>query len=166
MRKIFAGYIVLEALLSIVVLSMVVLSVFPMLSFLLKRSERSRYEARAGVLLQEAMEISYNVLLSGWDSYTEGEYKPALDAVTNRWVLVSGEDTNLETRFSRSIKISYVCRNLEGGKPIDPEIFEPNPCPGILDAKSKWIKTTVSWDEAGEVKKTSANLLALDLSND
>lgn len=161
----YKGYVLLEALLSIVVLSIVVLAIFPMLTFLLRRSERSKYESRAGVLLQEGMEVAYNVLLSGWDSYPQGNYVKAVDLVNNNWLLSKGDQENLEGKFTRRIEITDVCRDPSNdGKPVDSSTYSGS-CPGITDSDSRWVKVVLEWEEAGTQKKIVANLMALNIGD-
>jgi len=154
------GYIVLEALLSIVVLSLVVLAVFPMLSFLLKRSERSKYEAAASLLVQEGIEVAYNVFLDEdeW-GLSNGDYHPSLNASRGEWVLLVGGEQDIETRFDRVVNVASVCRTSGTGEVIDPETYES--CGGVVDYLSKWVTTRVSWEEGGETKSLEAKLMLL-----
>lgn len=147
------GYIILEAMLAIVVLSMVVLSVIPMLSFLLRRTSISAYEAQAGLLLQEGVEATYNILISKWNaSPTSGEFHPGKGS-TGAWVLFPGPQTNLETRYKRSVIISKNCTNYKN-ETID-----------TTGQVCREIKSTVSWQENDETKEISTTLNVINLVN-
>src|SRR5688572_24036547 len=134
------GAILLEALLAIVVFVMVIFAIVPMLSFLLRRSERSKYEARAALLLQEGQEVAYNVLLDGWGDHPDGTYKRAHGP--RRWKLLSSNDgeKNLETRFDRKITISSACRTANGNL-----FVECNR--GTADPNTKVVTTEITWEE-------------------
>ena len=151
------GFVILEALLSIVVLSMVVLSVVPMLSYLLKRTARSRYEPQAALLLQEAIEISYNIFISDWNAYpVDGTYHPGKSG-SGKWVLFTGTQNNLETIYTRSIEVKRACRDNDG------KLIEGPVCTGTKDNDSRVITAKVTWDDAGEIKDLTAKILLVDL---
>jgi len=150
------GYIILE----VVVFAMVVLSVVPMISFLLRRTAQSRFESRAAALLQEGMEASYNIFMSNWDAYqVDGTYHPG-KSVTNKWVLFSGEQQNLETLFTRSITIKKACRNNNGQLINNQEAV----CIGIRDSDSRFITTSINWEEQGKPKSLEAKILLTNLN--
>lgn len=152
MKKQQKGYIILEAMLSIVVLSMVVLSVIPMLSFLLRRTSVSAYEAQASLLLQEGMEVTYNIFTSKWDSApTSGLYHPGKSGVS-KWALFTGEEANLETRFTRVIEIKKECSNSDG-QVVD-----------STGAICRQITTKVTWQEAGETRELVSTLNVVQLN--
>lgn len=156
------GFIILEAMLAIVVFSMVVFSVVPMISFLLRRTARSKYESRASVLLQEAMESSYNIFVSNWNAYpVDGTYHPGQSAA-KKWVLFNGEQTNLETIFTRSIAIRRACRNNGNGELLSNQSAV---CSGIRDSDSRIITTTISWEEEGKTKELKGELLLVNLGD-
>lgn len=150
------GSILIEALLAVVVLAMVVLSVVPMLSFLLRRTSQSRYASQAGLLMQEGMEVTYNVLISDWDAYpNDGIYHPGKSS--GKWTLFGNHEENLETLFTRSIEIKKACR-------VNGEVVPDEPsCPGSRDPDSKMVTTTISWVENGEEKNVSSTLMMVNM---
>lgn len=151
------GFVILEALLSIVVLSMVVLSVVPMLSYLLKRTARSRYEPQAALLLQEAVEISYNIFVSDWDAYpVDGTYHPGKSG-SGKWMLFTGTQNNLETLYTRAIEVKRACRDNDG------KLIEGPVCTGTKDNDSRVITAKVTWEDEGETKDLTAKILLVDL---
>lgn len=155
MMKTKQGSILIEALLAVVVLSMVVLSVVPMLSFLLRRTSQSRFASEAGLLMQEGMEVTYNVLISNWDSYPNDDtYHPGKSS--GKWALFQNPETNLETIFTRSVEIKKACR-------VNGEVVDEPTCSGILDPDSKMVTTTVSWLEDGDEKKVSSKLMMVNM---
>ena len=91
--KIKKGFYILEALLAVVILSMVLLSLYSMVSFLQRRTVKSSHETEASLLLQEGMEIAHSALLASWKSYPDGVYSPAnaqLVAIKSRAGIESG----------------------------------------------------------------------------
>lgn len=151
-----SGAILLEGLLAIVVFSMVIFALVPMLSFLLRRSERSKYEAAAALLLQEGQEVAYSVISSDWNIAT-GTYKPALGQSQGKkqWRLSTGQDQNLETRFGRKITVANGCRNAKG------ELQQS--CTLGQDQNTKIVTTEVSWEENDAQKKLTATLILVNL---
>lgn len=154
------GFVILEALLAIVVLTMVVLSVVPMLSYLLKRTAKSRYEPQAALLLQEAIEISYNIFVSDWDAYPiDSIYHPGKSA-NGKWVLFNGSQDKIETIYNRSIEIKRACRNANG------DIVDAiGNCTGVKDNDSRIVNAKVTWDDSGVTKEISGQLLLVNLEN-
>lgn len=153
------GYFLIEALLSLVIFSILLLSLFSMISFLQRRTVRSSFESDAVLVLQDGMEIAHSVLVSDWLSYKDGLYHPAFDADTDTWVLVAGPEEGLEARYSRSIEVKNVCRDARTGERIDSN----GVCLADLDRNSRELTVTVSWLEEGEVKNIDAKLLVLNV---
>jgi Tfp pilus assembly protein PilV len=160
-KKHIKGYLILEALISIVILTFVVLSLFSSISFVVLRTEKSKYDSEASLLMQEGIEVAYNVLLSNWERYTSNTYYPAPNVTTNEWDLVEGTETNIKTRYTRSITFSKVCRKPDG------EIVAPSAsgicAAGSVDQHSRMIKTLVEWKEGTETKKAETELLVFSI---
>jgi Tfp pilus assembly protein PilV len=150
------GYFLIEALLSIVIFSVLILSIFSMISFLQNRTKRSNFESEASILLQDGMEIAHSALLADWDGYPEDTYFPALDADSNTWLLLPGVETDLQARYTRSIEVKDVCRDVSTG-----EIIRSS-CVGEIDEISKEIVTTLSWKERDLDQELTARLLILN----
>jgi hypothetical protein len=157
------GYLILEVLIAIVIFSMVLLTLYTMVRTSQLRTTRSDYDSQASLLLQEGMEIAVGVVKSDWDAYLDGTYHPVYDADNDSWVLVTGSESGLQTRFERAISLSRVCRDSTSG-----EIIEESAglCSGDIDPNSKLLKTVVSWDEKGEAKDIEAQLLVLNLNKE
>ncbi len=151
------GYFLIEALLGIVIFSMLVLSVFSMVSFLQNRVTRSNFESDAARLLQDGMEIAHSSVLANWDGYADGSYYPVFDAADASWILLTGEDSNLEARFGRKITLNKVCRDLDDG-----ERDETGTCSGKLDPASREIEVSVWWTEKELEKEVKAKLLVFN----
>jgi hypothetical protein len=164
MRK-KSGFTVVEVMLSITIMTMVAVAVFPIVGFLVSRGRNFVNENRAGFLLQEGMEVTYNVFLGQWDEswlrYPEGIYHPAVevDSGQNEWILLTGLQNGLETRFSRQIEIFKVCRDSASGEMVSFPCFGAN----VWDKKSRLVKTTVYWQEGGKVESVSSDLLLTEL---
>lgn len=142
-------------------------SFFPMLGWMLSRSKRLEYDIQASVLLQEGMEVAYNVFLDNWDkdfaAYPPGIYHPVVNmaAAPDAWDLIPGEQTSLETRFARKVEVVQVCRNLGNGEQLPGSCHAgPN-----RDTWSKKVITTITWREDGANKAISAELLLTNLSD-
>lgn len=157
--KNFKGFLIIETLISIVILTMVLLSLFSMVSFLQRRTVKSGFETDASLLMQEGMEIAHTALLANWEKYDDGVYSPAFDAVQGNWVLVEGEETNLQALFTRKIELTKVCRNPVTGEKLDIS----GSCTGILDENTRTVKTTISWSDKGQMEEIAASLLVLKL---
>lgn len=150
------GYLILEALIGIAIIGLLTASVIPTISFLVKRTKQAKFDSQAGILLQQGMEVAYHVLIStpDWSGYTSGVYHPVVSGAT--WNLLPNSET-LETRFTRSVALSDVCRDMTH----EAQIVD---CPGgTVDAKSKKISVTVVWQEAGVTKNIDAQLLLYKL---
>lgn len=160
------GFTLIEIIVSFGIMSVVVASLFPIVSWLITRSKFLQYDAAASVLLQEGMEISYNVIVADWNeflaTFPDGTYHPAVDAVSipEKWTLVPGSETNLETRFERTISIAPVCRNDSSGELVTGSCGTGS----TLDGNSKMITTTVKWKEQQKDKTITASLLVTNLS--
>lgn len=152
------GYFLIEALLSIVIFSMLILSVFSMISFLQRRTVRSSFEAEAVVLLQDGMEIARSTLLADWNGYPNNTYFPVFDVSANSWTLIPGEEEGLEARYSRKIVVKKVCRDGDTGEILD----YGSVCLGAIDLVTLEVVTTVWWDEGGQEREVSARLLVLN----
>lgn len=151
------GYFLIEALLGIVIFSMLILSVFSMIGFLQRRVVRSDFESDAARLIQDGMEIAHSAILADWDGYKDGSYYPVFDATNQTWVLLKGEDSDLETRYNRKIVLSKVCRN-----PLTGEREETGICKGEVDAMTREVEVSVWWEERGENKEVKLKLLVLN----
>ena len=153
MKKQSAGFLIVEVLLAIIILSMVFLSLFTTLSFLTNRTQRSTFDTSAASLMQDGMEQTRSALLARWNEYKEGNYYPDYNDSNNTWKLGKGDEGILQGRFTRTITISEVCRDL-GKSGIQVE------CPlGQLDTQSKKITVKISWKEVNKDKESQATLL-------
>lgn len=156
------GYLILEVLISIVILGLLVASVFPIVNFQLKRSKISGHDIEAASLLQEGMEVAYNVFVSApnWETAYSGYaanllYRPALS--DNKWVLIPGEETNLNGLYKRKIQLVDICRETNGN------IKENCASGDMADINSKKVITTVNWNENTGEKQLVAELLLVKL---
>jgi type II secretory pathway pseudopilin PulG len=156
--KLKYGYFLIEALLSIVIFAMLILSIFSVISFLQRRVVRSSLEAEAALLLQEGVEIAHSTLLSDWRGYPPSTYFPVFNVSTNAWVLLPGEETGLEARFNRKIELKDVCRDAQTGEILT----SSSPCLGAMDPLSREVVATVSWTEKGVDRAISTRLLILN----
>lgn len=151
------GFLVLEAIISIAILSVVLVTVLPSFNFLLTRARRSQNETQATLLLQEGLEVAYHVFATShnWDGYTIGtSYIPVHNGT---WELVAGVDVDLETLFTRKIEIQAVCRNPSTGVQMNlPSCSTTHP---RFDDTSRLVVTTVSWNESGKNQELTAKLL-------
>ena len=156
------GFFIFEILIAIVVLTMVTLSIATSINFLQLRSIRSKHGSQASILIQEATEIAYNALLLDWVKYPDGVYHPAYDATQDVWILLKGKEDNLQTRYQRKIELSQVCRDTNTGENIGLN-SETGSCSGKVDVNSRQIKTTILWQESGQVKTQDVSLLVFKM---
>ena len=157
MKKHKQGYFLIEALLSIVIFSVLVLSIFSMIGFLQRRVTRSDFESEAGKVLQDGMEIAHSAVLADWSAYADGDYYPVFDADDKTWILLSGEEEGIETRFGRKISLSRVCRDKSSGERLETAV-----CGGDIDPRSREIMVSVWWAEESKDKLVEAKLLVLN----
>jgi type II secretory pathway pseudopilin PulG len=162
------AFTLIEVVLAIAMLTTISATFLPIMSWLNLRSRMFQYDSQAGLVLQKSMEVAYNVMISNWDKtwskYPEGIYHPGIEVSADKsaWVLIPGEETNVEAKFSRTIEITPVCRNPNNG-----DLAVGLPCMGInvIDNNSKMINSTVVWKEAGNEKTIKAKLLVTYLGN-
>ncbi len=154
------GFMLIEALISVVILSMIAFSVLPIVSFLVRKSERSKYEGRAAIILQEGIEAAYNVLISDWNSYPDSNYSLFTDTTYTpvTWELIStdGPDENIDTLFARSLTVRTLCRNISTGINMG---FAPCSSDSHEDQSTRLIESSVTWEEDGLNKELSGTLL-------
>ncbi len=153
------GFLIIETLIAIVIFSLVAFSLFATISFLQIRTQKSRYDAEASLLAQEGTEIAHNALFAKWGEYSNGTYFPAYDASEEDWILLPGEETNLEARFTRAIMVHDVCRDSLTGEQIQ-SYFDSGICAGEIDDNSKIIETKITWQEDETEKVITARLLS------
>lgn len=160
------GFTLLEVLIAFGYLAIVVATFLPLLSWLISRSRASAYDAAASLVLQEGMEVGYNVLTGEFDAdwlrYPEGVYHPAVDMTVSPevWTLLPDEQIGVEARYDRRIEITGVCRDQVTGERLTGECLINSP---TRDNNSKVLKTTVEWREQGRDKSVSAELLVTNL---
>ena len=147
------GFLVIEALIAVVIFSLVGLSMFFTISYLQLATQKKGYDADAALLAQEATEIAHSALLSDWGGYSDGRYFPVYDADQEGWILISGEETNVQTRYTRHVTLAKVCRDMSTGMQIQ------ETCTGVIDGNSRYIHTVVSWSEGDESKSIETSLL-------
>ncbi len=158
------GFTLIEVLISLAILAIVSASVLPVVAWLINRTHKYQYDSKAAAVLLEGVEASYNVLLAksengeSWDEFSSGQrYKPTFNATTKGWDLTNGQSVE-ETRFTRWIEFSDVCREPGSGK------RDENCLAGSeKDNKSKTIKAYVTWSESSGDKSIKAELLVTNL---
>lgn len=156
-----SGFIIIEVLLSLVIFSVLFLTIFSTISFLERRTTRSRYDSQAAGFVQDGMEIAHNALIAQWDEYVDGEYSPIYNATTRQYTLETGPETDLAAKFTRIISLSTVCRNERTGELLS--YSTNNGCQtGKKDPYTRLVQTKLEWEEAGEQKEIVAKLLVLN----
>ncbi len=158
------GFLIIETLIAVVIFSLVAFSLFSTISYLQIKTQKSRYDAEASVLAQEATEIAYNALNVDWSAYVNDTYFPAYNATKGNWVLLAGKETDIKTRFTRYIDIFDVCRDSVTGELIS-EYENTGICSGTIDENSRIIQTTVVWQENDSEKSIVARLLTFNVPN-
>lgn len=152
------GFLIIETMIAIVIFSLVGLSLFSSIGMLQIRSQKSKYDSEASLLIQEGTEVAHNAILGDWAEYSDGVYFPVYDNDEEDWILLPGEEYELQTRFTRYVKLISVCRNVTDG--VRDENYENSGvCTGKIDENSRVIETTVIWDESGTEKTIVARLL-------
>ncbi len=153
------GFLIIETLIAIVIFSLVAFSLFSTISFLQLKTQKSRYDAEASLLVQEGTELTHTVIFSNWEGYPDGVYSPVYDADDESWILLDGEETDLKTRFTRKIRLQSICRDSDSGEQLT-DYETTGICRGEIDQDSRAIITSVSWIEDAKDKFVMARLLA------
>lgn len=154
------GYFLIEAILSVVIFSLLILSIFSMISFLQRRIVRSGFENDATLVLQDGIEIAHSVLKQDWSAYPDGRYYPVFNADTKSWMLASGTESGVEARYDRYIDLRKICRDRVTGE----RLAYGTACGGVIDKHSREISASVTWLEAGSSKSIGATLLVLNIN--
>ncbi len=151
------GTTLLEVLISLAILGILMGSFFPTVAFLTRQSRKFQYDSEASSVLQEGMEIAYNVFLTNWNAVSDtGTYHPVLNASVdpNIWGLEPDEKM-VRSRYTRKIEVFRVCRNLSSGQQKTGECISGND----YDLNSRLIKTTVIWKENQVDREIASELL-------
>lgn len=148
-----AGYLLLEALIGIAVFGVLVTMLLPTIGFLLQRSRASIANTDANLVLQEGIEVPYNIFSANWNAYPNGTYAIAEDFTSGspRWSLISQASDVIDGKFTRIIEISPVTRNPISGIQGT----------GEVDPNSRTVKTTVSWKQGQQTNTVTASLLLI-----
>jgi prepilin-type N-terminal cleavage/methylation domain-containing protein len=152
----FRGFTIIEVLITIVIVTVVLLSVFSIIKSTQIRTQTSNYATDMTVLTQNGIEIASDNLKNNWDAIIPGDYKADFDNSKNTWILLPGLETGLESKFTRKITVTSVCRDIHG------EISQKNPCNGTIDNNSKTIKVTVDWMNTMLGSPVTAELLVIN----
>jgi len=147
------GFLIIEVLLAIVILSMIFLTLFTVLSFTTNRTEKSKYDSQAASILQQGVELTRTTLLANWSASSAGTYYPQYDANADQWSLARGSEARLQGRFTRIIKVQNVCRSGADGSQVI--------C-GTIDPRSKIINVVISWKEGSTDKTVESTLLVFN----
>jgi type II secretory pathway pseudopilin PulG len=155
------GFTLLESVIALAFLIIIVTTMLPILSWLISRTKASAYEAAASLVLQETMEVSYNVM-SVWPEYPDGTFHPAINVAVSpeTWILLSGEQDNVEAKFTRWVEVLPVCRDQVTGERV---MTECNNTSENRDSDSKLLKGVVEWQEQGRDKSIAAELLVVNM---
>ncbi len=158
MKKNNSGFLLIEVLLAIVILSLIFVTLFTSLSFLTNRTDRAKFDAEAADLMQQAVEVTRAYMTSNWESVDPGNYKLVFDVVSNRYVPRTGDEPILKGRYTRSIYVSQVCRGAGG-------VEEECVVGSSIDEKSKKIEVSLIWTEVGIQKEAKTSLLVYKVGN-
>ena len=153
-----SGFLIIEVLLAIVILSTITLSFYSIIRTTQIKTQKTDFESDMAVVAQNGMEISENNLRNNWDMLPPGNYTPAFDSGNNEWLLIPtvNPETNIETRYTRTISILNVCRDSRTG-----QIIDQSPCRETEDDNSKIVRVTVGWVNPSFGKPLSTDLLVL-----
>lgn len=158
MKKNNKGFLLIEVLLAIVILSLIFVTLFTSLSFLTSRTDRAKFDAEAADLMQQAVEVTRAYMTSNWESVDPGNYRLVFDAVANRYVPKPGDEPILKGRYTRSIYVSQVCR---GGAGVEEECVAGS----SVDEKSRKIEVSLLWTEVGIQKQANTSLMVYRVGN-
>ena len=154
-KKRLQGYILLEALVALAIMGFLVISILPSIGFLLQRSRAAAVNTDANLVLQQGMEVAYNVFSVGanWspDTYPNGTYQVILDSTGTKptWTLTPAPNELVQGKYTRTITIGPVYRDTQGK-------IQPS---GDIDPRSKRVTVSVQWAPLAPI---SAQLLLIN----
>jgi hypothetical protein len=154
-----SGFLIIEVLIALVILTTVTLSIYTLVRTTQIKTTRSDFSADMAILAQNGMEIASDNLRSDWDAVPEGSYYPVFDSDLNTWGLVplaDPQETGIEARYTRNIQVKNVCRSNATG-----EILEESLCSGTIDKTSKLIEVNVGYMNPNFGKPLSTDLLVI-----
>jgi prepilin-type N-terminal cleavage/methylation domain-containing protein len=160
------GFTLIEAIISIGVIAIMIATFMPTVQWLTVKSKQIENNNEASLLLQEGMEVAYNVLVSDWDvswgHYKDGKlFFPAISG--SKWILDNGKETGIQATFDRQIEFLRVCRRVSDG---DWKKCADTSDPAYKkDDNSRYTITTVFWTENGKPVSISAEALFTNLGN-
>lgn len=154
------GYLAVEAMMAVVIFVVMVIGLFSAVGFLATRARGAGSDTEAGLIMQEGIEVGYNILMTGWMRFGEGEYFPARSTVERggkgEWVLLPGKENGVKAKYARWIEIERVCRIPVG----EEQAGERTNClGGEIDLNSRLIRSVVEWEEEGEWKRIEEELV-------
>ncbi len=145
-RRTQKGYLLIEALLGLTLLSIVVVTGVSLIQFMQTRSKYTKTGFTANVLLQEGMEVAYNLISNDISAYASGFYHPDTDLSNPsfpKWKLSGGSEVVSGT-FTRIVELADVCRDSQKNQ------VDCTQSGATVDSDSRKVAVTVTWSE-GEV---------------
>lgn len=133
------GFAIIEVLVSIVIIAILLITFEVLISHAIKVNRVNRYELKASLYLQEAIEVAKDLERSDWEALTclTNCYPNVNSGV---WELLAGQESLESGAYTRFLSIEDVCRN------GDDEIVE-GPC-ADPDPDTKKIVANINWNDS------------------
>jgi hypothetical protein len=138
------GFVMIEVVVSIFIAAVLTTTAAVLTSRAARFSRAHMQELTATLHARELMEIAKAVEGSNWSAFAACQQPASCypQAVAGRWTLVSGEES--VDGFRRSLTVLPVWRNQAGF----PNSVVPADAGGVLDADTRQVQVTVSWEHA------------------
>jgi type II secretory pathway pseudopilin PulG len=135
-KKSSAGFGIIEFIVALSIFLIVAVTGVSAVVHSFSVNRLSLEESRANFLAKQGLEATISIKKQAWANLINGDY--GLTKTSGFWEFFGTSDQN--TKFDRAININDVYRNDQG------QIIADNQ--GVLDANTKKITSTVSWDFA------------------
>lgn len=153
------GFFLIDVLVAVTIVGVLFITLMPTLSFLLQRSKSTRESVEASLLLQEGIEVAYNMCSSNFtERCKDGSYVVFTDTSSDTPLLTLEEsDTSetLEAKYKRTITIQSIKRETTKG-------LQSDTTDAVVDPKSKKIVSAVTWTSGTHEQSVDTSLLVYD----
>jgi len=134
-KKFFAGQSVVEVIIAISIIVIIAASSVVAVLGTFSTNRLGEEESQAAYLAAEGMEAVQSIRNQGWSGLTDGTH--GLINTSGVWEFSGSEDTDPSGKFTRTVEISPVIRNL------NEDIVSSG---GAVDPDTKKVMSTVSWN--------------------
>lgn len=133
------GFALIEALVSIAIIAILLIAFEVLISHAIKVNRINRYELKASLYLQEAIEAVKDLERSNWEALTCVNYcYPNING--GDWELLAGQELLESGAYTRFLSVEDVCRN-EDNEIVDELCSDP-------DLNTKKVVANINWNDS------------------